>query len=165
MGPETEDATGAAVPERLVWPTVIGTLAIVLAGRYVFVVIVRMVYLVLFQLEVVTSMEIWWVLRSEVEKTCWALAVHVAAIPVGVILIKRKRNSRAIVSIWAGLFALWAVGRIVHRLGDCVISKTGEFFTPYVFNVLAHGALLLAFPVFVMVWMSRSRIRGQVDKW
>lgn len=94
-----------------------------------------------------------------------------AVVPVvllvgGALLLQRKRASMSTLRIWAGLQAVALPVRVgvgYLMLQQAAINLPGAVLLPLILGfALIFG---LAFPVLVLIWFGRARIRGEVEAW
>ena len=170
----------SSVPSK--WPTVIGSLGVVLGVLMV----IDTLDDLLFQL--FTSEEDWaaWI-GSDIAQTifvsmpplAWLIAAAVIQICLGCVLVAgslriRRRQASGVqmcrtwamaTAAWVVLslgFSLWWIGRIS---GDLPVASEAEIQAAAVWGIALAAVLLLAYPVFLLYWFSRDEIQTQIAGW
>lgn len=109
----------------------------------------------------------------------WRLGIIAAELALAVLLIigsvalrRRRRSGVSLSRVWAWLAIVWVV-LIMARGVWWLLRFQGEIVgIPYatwqgfaVLGILMALALLLAWPVFLLVWFARPEIRAEVAEW
>lgn len=149
------------------WPLVVGVVAIVVMGVN------------LLRLVIELTVRGMWILELEGDGTrllqlggalhlgqyFWDLVFVVTLVLAAVALIRRRGAARAYLMIWAVLDILYVAMFTAQKLGRYYDPQTNHFATPDVFRLLAEGALALALPIFLLIWLCRDKIKEQVKGW
>ena len=109
----------------------------------------------------------WLLIQAVAQLTLGGLLV------VGALRLRRRRSSGArlcrlwawLAVAWVGVMAVWAMWQLpVYSAGVSGLVEGGwQAFATV--GVVAALALLLAFPVFLLVWLSRTEIRAEIETW
>jgi hypothetical protein len=166
--------------ERPQWPMTIGTVGVVLGALLVLDNLDELVTLRWTATEwrqVFGPYVAEWIARTT-PSVGWRLGAAVVEIGLGVLLIggsvalrRRTRRGVARCRLWAWLAVAWilvAVGRgtVWLLLHARELPAAADDWRGYA--VLGLGlaiVLLLAFPVFLLVWLSQPAVRKEVDTW
>lgn len=163
------------------WPHVIGTIGIVL-GVLIFLDQIDDLWMLTWteeDLRRVFSPEIGALIAAAMRPKGWQLVSTVIQMGLGLLLVvgslrlKRRRQSGiALCRSWAWLAIAWAVA--VIGWGTWLLSRySGEipgvsivsWQTAAVLGIGFALVLLLAFPVFLLVWLAKSEVREEYSSW
>ena len=165
MAEETSNALSDPQIQRPAWPLVVGVVAIVVMGMN------------LLRLVVELAVRGMWIMQSggtrllelggalQLGQHFWDLVFVATLVLAAVALIRRRGAARAYLMIWAVLDILYVAMFTAQKLGRYYDPQTNHFATPDVFRLLAEGALALALPIFLLIWLCRDKIKEQVKGW
>ncbi len=178
--PEARDAPAPPAPR---WPTVIGTIGVVLG-----------LIMLIDKADDLALVPLMWVGDSRrlllgpefgdfVARTLpwggWIFYYIVLGMALGVLLVvgslrlrRRRPSGVALCRAWAWLSLVWlAAGvagalRWVGKYGGEVAELAGPGWeNPALFGAVAAVALLSAYPVFLLVWLARAPVKEEIRRW
>lgn len=162
------------VPTNTVWPSVFGILAIVFSVGFAGMFVWGLVEVLLSRGELAAELE-----GVEIGPTSAVLGSSVLALPLialmgwhgmaGIGLLQRRAWGYRQILLWAkvliGIVALlWVVSAGILSLFLATAGGVTELLVLLGFSAVAAGGFL-AWPIFVLIWLSRDRITEEVDEW
>lgn len=155
------------VPQpRTVWPIVIGMLALVLAIQKLTLIIANIGYRVLFDLDV--ELPVSMIMNSfagnYLQPHVWPVILLTGFIIVASRLMLRKSSSGMLMAFFA-LLAMTLLGiQFINNLSP--INYAAEnLVRSSVYKACALFLLDMIFPVFLLIWFSRKKIKDEVRSW
>ncbi len=146
------------VPKRSSWPTVIGVISLVLAG----LIVIKFAWSTIMLLKIISdsdAISLPWVVVAV--QCIVVLVTQALLLTAGVFTMMRKSVGRILHLIWAGIRL--AFGLISLSLTMRAVAGTAP--PNDLIWYLLEGALLLSYPVFLLIWFSRKKIRNEVRSW
>ena len=167
--------------DRPQWPTVIGTIGIVLG----FILLVDKVDDVMTlrwtaqEWRRIFAPDLADLIARTMPPVAWRVFSAAAQISLAVFLIvgalalrRRTRNGVSLCRLWAWLAIIWVlvtVGRGVlwlqQHAGELPELASVSWQGYAAFGIVVAVALLLAFPVFLLVWLSQPAVRAEYGRW
>lgn len=169
-------------PSAAGWPRVVGTIGIVL-GVLIFLDQLDDLWLGLTWTEEhwrrFLSAEMAAFMAAALRPTGWQLASTVIQVALGIMLVvgsirlhRRRRSGVSLCRSWSWLAIAWVVIEIgwaiwlLSRYGEAIPSMSAvSWQAAAAFGVSLALVMLLAYPVFLLVWLARPDVKAEYVSW
>ena len=170
------------VPRRSAWPTVIGVISIVIASLYIICTPLGLVFKDFagsinpkqaeMTAKMMADMPPWYHAYQVASCVVYEM-IYILLLVAGILLARRRLAAARIMHILYALLNILMVvvgGVLLVRLNQVLTESVPPAMqsvlqASMIFGAIFGFALASAYPVFLLVWYSRGKIRQEIDTW